>query len=179
MLKGEDMESISVIGYRDDYRLSPHFTYGEFTISQTAIRKNIINQPNENEMRNLEALCENILEPLRTHFGNKYVEIHSGFRCKKLNTAIGGSGRSQHRFGEAADIKIPPNTIQEIFEWVILDSGLAWDQIIWEFDKWIHISHKRVGTNRYKNTLATKSDAGKTVYNHYSKEEILAGISYV
>jgi hypothetical protein len=178
-MSDEHIASIEVIGYKDSYRLSPHFTYEEFTTSQTAIRKNIINQPNEEEMRNLEALCGDILEPLRTHFGNKYVEIHSGFRCKKLNKAIGGSGRSQHRFGQAADIKIPPNTITEIFEWVVLDSDLPYDQIIWEFNKWIHISHKRVGTNRHKNTLATKNEDGKTIYNHYKREEILAGISYV
>jgi hypothetical protein len=178
MSNGEHMEPIQVIGYKDSYRLSPHFTYGEFTISQTAIRKSIDNQPNEDEMRNLEALCGDILEPIRTHFGNKYVEVHSGFRCKKLNKAIGGSGRSQHRFGQAADIKIPPQTITEIFEWVVLDSGLPYDQIIWEFDKWIHISHKRVGTNRNKNTLATKDENKKTIYTHYTTEQILAGIDY-
>ena len=90
-MSDEHMAPIEVIGYRDSYKLSPHFTYGEFTISQTAIRKNINNQPNEDEMRSLEALCGNILEPIRTHFDNKYVEIHSGFRCKKLNKAVGGS----------------------------------------------------------------------------------------
>jgi len=178
MANGEHMAPIQVIGYKDSYRLSDHFTYGEFTISQTAIRKNIINQPNEDEMRNLESLCGNILEPMRTHFGNKYIEIHSGFRCEKLNKAVGGSSRSQHRVGEAADIKIPPFTITEIFEYIVLASKLPYDQIIWEFDKWIHISHKRVGTNRNKNTLATKNDNGKTIYTHYKKEEILAGIDY-
>lgn len=177
MSNDEHMAPIEVIGYRDSYRLSEHFTYGEFTISQTAIRKNILNQPNEDEMRNLEALCKNILEPMRIHFGSKYVEVHSGFRCEKLNKAVGGSRRSQHRFGEAGDIKIPPHSIQEIFEWVILYSGLAYDQIIWEFGRWLHISHKRVATNRYKNTLATKKN-GKTIYTHYTKAQILAGIDY-
>ena len=128
-------------------------------------------------MRSLEALCDDVLEPLRNHY-KSYVEIHSGFRCKKLNKAVGGSGRSQHRFGQAADIKIPPNTIQEIFEWVILDSNLAWDQIIWEFGRWIHISHKRVGMNRHRNTLAIKNSEGKTIYTHYTKEQIIAGIEY-
>jgi len=176
-MSNEHIEPIEVIGYKDSYRLSPHFTYGEFTISQTAIRKNINNQPNEDEMRNLEALCSIILEPIRTHYGT-YVEIHSGFRNKKLNTAVGGSTRSQHRFGQAADIKIPPNTIQEIFEWVVLDSGLPYDQIIWEFGRWIHISHKRVGTNRRKNTLAKKNENNKTVYTHYKKEQVMEGLDY-
>ena len=181
MSNGEHMEPIEVIGYRDSYRLSPHFTYAEFTVSQTAIRKNIDNQPNENEMRNLEALCGDILEPMRTYFGSKYVEVHSGFRCGKLNKAVGGSRYSQHRFGEAGDVKIPPYTIQEIFEWVVLDSGLAYDQIIWEFGRWLHISHKRVATNRQKITVALKKWVDgkyKTIYTHYTKAQILAGIDY-
>ena len=177
-MSDEHMTPIEVIGYRDSYRLSPHFTYGEFTISQTAIRKNINNQPNEDEMRSLEALCSVILEPIRTHFDNKYVEIHSGFRCKKLNTAVGGSTNSQHRFGQAADIKIPPHQIQEIFEWVVLVSDLPYDQIIWEFGRWIHISHKLVGANRHRNTLATKNDSGNTVYTHYTKTQVLEGLDY-
>ena len=171
MSNDEHMEPIEVIGYRDDYRLSPHFTYGEFTISQTAIRNNIDNTPTEEYVRNMESLCKNVLEPIRSHFG--IVTVSSGFRCEELNKSIGGSSRSQHRFGEAADIHSGAS-VTEIFEWVVLDSGIVWDQIIHEFSRWIHISHTRNKTNRKKITTARKVD-GKTVYTHYTRNDILHG----
>ena len=94
--------------------LSPHFTVGEFFRSGTAIRLGIVNEPdahpeegltNEEVVENLRALCTEVLEPLRRRVGR--VIITSGYRCQKLNKAVGGVWNSQHLRGEAADIYVP------------------------------------------------------------------------
>lgn len=79
-----------------DEHLSPHFTVGEFFRSGTAIRLGIENEPdahpedgltNEEVVENLRALCTEVLEPLRRRVGR--VIITSGYRCQKLNKAVG------------------------------------------------------------------------------------------
>ena len=98
-------------------KLSKNFTLGEMIQSQTAIRKNIDNTPNGNQILNLIDLCENVLQPLRDYFGP--IHISSGFRSQKLNVAIGGSTTSQHCAlnGAAADIDMGEKN-REIFEYI-------------------------------------------------------------
>jgi len=81
--------------------LSPHFTLAEMT----ATGRTADNTPGEKEIIALKALCENILEPVREHFG-KPVYILSGFRSPEVNKLVGGAPTSQHVKGEAADITI-------------------------------------------------------------------------
>ena len=69
-------------------RLSPHFTIAEFVKSQTAERKGIENTPGDKHVVAMMALCENVLEPIRTHF-DKPVVINSGYRSAGLCRAIG------------------------------------------------------------------------------------------
>jgi zinc D-Ala-D-Ala carboxypeptidase len=96
-------------------KLSPHFTLDELTRSQTAVRNNIDNTPQDIDIERLQALCENALEPIRVHF-NKSVIISSGFRAPELNTAIGGSTTSQHCIGEAADFIVADVPLRETWE---------------------------------------------------------------
>ncbi len=108
--------------------LSKHFTLDELTKSATAQRKNIDNTPNEQELENLQALVDNILEPLRVHYGRPII-ITSGYRCEKLNKAVGGSSTSQHRFGQAADIRSVSDKIcdnKELFD-MIIEMNLPFD----------------------------------------------------
>ena len=168
-----ETEENNPVNYSATYKLSPHFTYGEFIASQTASRLGIDNTPNEYQTQNMIALANNVLEPIRAFFG-KSVFVSSGYRCPKLNTAIGGSRTSQHMQGEAADIVISGVDITYLYRWIILRSGITYDQIIWEFDSWVHISFKRDGRNRMLNTVATKVN-GATHYQHYSKDEISSG----
>ena len=144
--------------------LSKNFTLGEMIQSQTAIRKNIDNTPNGNQILNLIDLCENVLQPLRDYFGP--IHISSGFRSQKLNTAIGGSTTSQHCAlnGAAADIDMGEKN-RKIFDW--LKMNVQFDQLIWEFGddecpSWVHISY-REGKNRNQILKATKVN-GKTKY---------------
>ena len=50
-------------------QLSRNFSLQELTKSDTAIRKGIDNEPNADQVDKLKALCENILQPVRDHFG--------------------------------------------------------------------------------------------------------------
>jgi uncharacterized protein YcbK (DUF882 family) len=53
------------------------------------------------------------LEILRS-IVNEPLVVVSGFRCKKHNTAVGGSPKSQHLHGRAADIKVPSNWLRTV-----------------------------------------------------------------
>lgn len=132
-------------------QLSPHFKLVEFTRSATAQARHIDNTPNEEQIKNLKFLCDNVLEPLREQFGP--IIIGSGFRCPALNTAVGGVKNSQHKSGEACDIHLPSIEVgKKYFEF--LKKLPIFDQIIWERDNprsnhyWIHVSIKRSGKNR-------------------------------
>ena len=82
-------------------KLSKNFSLKELTTSQTAERKGINNNPNDDQITGLQKLCENILQPVRDHF-NKVVTISSGYRNEILSQKIGSSSNSQHCLGMAA-----------------------------------------------------------------------------
>ena len=87
-------------------QISKHFSLQEMINSGTASRLGLDNTPNEEQIENLKALCENILEPLREYYESRPVSISSGFRSEKLSEAIGSSSKSQHCKGEAVDFEI-------------------------------------------------------------------------
>ena len=83
-----------------------YFTFKELTRSQTAEKLGINNMPDTAEkIDNLDKLREKILDPLREAYG-KPIYVTSGYRCKALNTKIGGATSSQHMSGEAVDIYV-------------------------------------------------------------------------
>lgn len=120
-------------------RLTEHFTLAEFTRSQVAARRGIDNTPDEQVFENLATLCELILEPLRVNLGIP-IRINSGFRCPELNSAIGGSRFSQHMTGNASDIDVPGMEPIDVAQ-KIIDLGLPFDQLIHEFQSWVHVSY--------------------------------------
>lgn len=105
-----------------DISLSPHFKLSEFTRSNTASKYNIPNIPNEEQIANLKALCENVLEPLRQWYG-KPIVISSGYRCPAVNNhpEVRGATKSQHMTGEAADLHLPSIAIGRQWLEFILD----------------------------------------------------------
>ncbi len=143
--------------------LSKHFTLDEFVKSATATRKNIDNTPDEKSLKNIQALVDNILEPLRVHYGRPII-ITSGYRCTKLNTAVGGSSTSQHQTGEAVDIRSVSDKREdnkELFDMIRM-MNLPFDQLINEYNyDWIHVSYSN--RNR-RQVLAAVKSSGKTVY---------------
>ena len=86
-------------------KLSKNFSLKEMTASQTAERKGINNNPNDDQITSLQKLCENILQPVRDHYG-KVVSVSSGYRSPELCVKIGSSLKSQHAKGQAADFEI-------------------------------------------------------------------------
>ena len=133
-------------------QLSKHFKLEEFTKSMTATRKGIDNTPGAGEIKNLENLCYEILEPLRAKF-DKPITITSGYRSPQLSEAIGSKSTSQHCKGMASDIEIfgIPN-IQTAY-WI--QANCDFDQLILEFYKkddpaggWVHVSYNEKGANR-------------------------------
>lgn len=118
-----------------------HFNLNEFTFSQTAARYDIDNTPSEMVVKNLNRLCDLILDPLRELI-DKPIQITSGYRCIALNRMVGSKDTSHHTLGLAADIKCGID-IDELME-IIINSNLPYEQVIKEFDSWVHIS---VSTN--------------------------------
>lgn len=120
-----------------EVNITPHFTLEELTTSETAERNGWDNTPGEIELANLKRLA-NLLEQVRA-LVNKPVMVNSAYRSKKVNDAVGSKDISQHRLGCAADIRVPGMTPDQVCRAVIA-SGIAYDQIIREFDRWTHIS---------------------------------------
>ena len=133
-----------------------HFTIEEMYASDTAKRLGIDNKPSVQQMINLVYLCANILEPLRVAM-NEPIKIGSGFRCQKLNKAVGGVYNSQHLKGQAADLCIDGD-IQKGRKWFnYIKNNLNFDQLIWEKNPktgscWVHVSFvfPDFGKNRKK-----------------------------
>ena len=122
--------------------MGKYFTIEELTKSSTAKRAGIKNIPNEKELKNLNSLIDNILDPLREAYG-KPIIVTSGFRCEELNDLVNGVRGSQHRTGQAADIRSKVDTRKEnkkLFDLVIA-LELPFDQLIDEYDyNWVHVS---------------------------------------
>ena len=144
-------------------RLSKHFTLDEFIKSATATRLGIDNTPDEKVLNCIQALVDNVLEPLRVHYGRPII-ITSGYRCPKLNKAVGGSSTSQHAIGQAVDIRSVSDSREdnkELFD-MILEMKLPFDQLINEFGyDWVHVSFSP--RNR-RQVLKAEKSGGKTVY---------------
>ena len=115
--------------------LTTHFTLEELTHTD---HREFDNIPNDAELENIKRLAE-FLEQLKTVLGGKPIMVNSAFRSKAVNDAVGSKDTSQHRIGCAADIRVPSMTPDEVVRAVIA-SGLPYDQIIREFDRWTHVS---------------------------------------
>jgi hypothetical protein len=145
--------------------LSRNFSLQELTKSDTAIRKGINNNPSSGQIEKLKDLCENILQPVRDHFGR--VKVTSGFRSPELCAAIGSSVNSQHAKAEAADFEVMGTDNAELADWIY--ANLEFDQLILEFytpgepnSGWIHCSY--TSDQPRKQFLWAYKSEGKTKY---------------
>ena len=154
--------------------LSRNFSLQELIKSDTAIRKGINNNPNAEQIEKLKDLCENILQPVRDHFGR--VKVTSGFRSPDLCIAINSSVNSQHAKAEAADFEVIGTDNAELAVWIY--KILIFDQLILEFytpgepnSGWIHCSYtpdqprkqflwayKSEGKTKYKPVIGSAKD---------------------
>lgn len=139
--------------------LSPHFTLEELTHTD---HREFDNTPNDSEKNNLKRLAE-FLEQVKTVLGGKPIMVNSAFRCKQVNDAVGSKDTSQHRLGCAADIRVPGMTPDEVVKAVIA-SGIGYDQIIREFDRWTHISVPNTITDTPRRQALIIDKTGTRIY---------------
>ena len=147
-------------------KLTANFSLEELTKSETALRLDLDNTPNDEQLANLVALCECVLQPVRDHFG-KGVKVNSGLRTLAVNRAIGSADHSDHVKGMAADIEIPGVANAELAQWIV--DNLEFRQVILEFytpgipdSGWVHVSYNPADNK--KQVLTATKQGGKTVY---------------
>jgi len=154
-------------------KVSKYLTYEEATKSQTALRKGISNDPNEEQLERMKYVAVNVFDKVREHFSVP-IGVSSFYRSQELNDAVPGSSKtSQHRTGEAIDIDadIYGNvTNLDIFNYI--KDNLVFDQLIGEYPdasgkwSWVHVSLKKSG-NR-KQVLVKLKDK----YNPYDQFKV-------
>ena len=84
-----------MINLNDTIPGAPGFRYSDLIRSETAVRKNIDNIPNDEQWKNLEALAVNILQPIHEIYGG--IRVNSAFRSPEsqpLITGWQGNGRN-------------------------------------------------------------------------------------
>ena len=124
-----------------------YFTMKNLAKSPTADKLGIDNTPTTEVSVALSNLVTHVLDPLREMYG-KAITVNSGYRCSKLNAAVGGAKTSQHMRGEAADITAGSKTEnKKLFE--LIRDNLPFDQLIDESNySWVHVSYVSTSKNR-------------------------------
>ena len=147
--------------------ISKHISWHEGTYSRTGERRDLDNTPNEEQLKCMKEVAENLFEPLREWVGGP-IKINSFFRGEPVNTAIGGSRKSQHMKGQAIDIDdtFRHKTNAEMYYYI--KDNLDFDQMIWEFGDddnpdWVRVSYVSPQENRNRCLKAYKHK-GKTAY---------------
>jgi len=125
-----------------------NFTYEEMIKSNIAVRYGIKNIPSEQEWKCLELLVQNVLQPVRDHFGP--IKVSSGYRSKELCLKIGSSAHSNHIRGQAADIEpLDSNiTLFELLKWI--HDNCEYRELIAEYfpHGWVHVAYREGANNK-------------------------------
>ena len=122
--------------------MGKYFSVKELYYSDTAKAKKIDNTPNDMVIRNLENLIA-VLDQIREKYG-KPIYINSGYRCTKLNKAVGGKPTSQHLYGEAVDLDTRKGKEENKKLLQLIKTYFQYDQLINESDyAWVHFSYIR------------------------------------
>lgn len=153
--------------------LSDHFSLEELLHSDEAVAHGIGEQfnPAPAVVNNLQALANKALEPVRELLDAPVI-ISSGYRCERLNAAVGGEPDSRHLFGDAADITTPAMSVDELYK-KIMESNIAFDKLIIEHNKagvkWVHIQWNPAGEQRGECFTGELQPEGgtKTVFQGY------------
>ena len=126
---------------------SEYFKLEELLKSDTALAAQIENLPAWEDVKNLEDLAVNVLDPIRRAWGQPLV-VTSGFRSTKLNAAVGGVPTSAHMEGCAVDIVLPTwstrkvSELYNLIQWLVESGAIDIDQVIYYRKKtMIHISN--------------------------------------
>ena len=154
-----------------NYVYPRNFSRKELIHSDTASRKGIDNSPVSNEHERNLTLLAYFLQDLRDRLSKHYkrevvIFISSGYRSPDLNAAIGGAKRSAHLIGAAADIRCKGLSVKEVCSFIKNHcSDLLFDQVIDEYDSWVHVGVKQPTTNlQRRQFLQARKVKGKTQY---------------
>jgi len=143
-------------------KVTEHFTMEELTDSDYATRHDIGNSPNQQALQNLLKLA-NSLQDIRDLIAAPLI-ITSGYRSSELNGRIGGSRTSAHMKGFAADIRSHAFGTPYQLASAIVNSPIKFDQLILEFDRWVHFG---LAQGKWRNQILTAMKVeGKTVYHN-------------
>lgn len=145
-------------------RLSQNFSLNEFLRSQYAARHGIDMTPSDEVKQNLQTLCLTQLQPIRNQVGP--ITVTSGYRPEELNKWIGGSKTSAHVHGLAADMVCSKYSPADLFQF-IYDNFTGYDQLILEFDSWVHISITDGSSPRNEALVAIRAQSGRVRYAQY------------
>lgn len=126
---------------------SLHFSFRELTRTSAPYS----NDPTPEARENLIVLAQDHLEVIRAPWGPLIVT--SGYRGPEVNRHVGGAMRSLHQHGCAADLVPVRASVEAIWRW-LPESGLAWDEAIWERrtrpdgtrSEWLHYAIPIPGT---------------------------------
>lgn len=136
--------------------MGKYFTIDELCKSSTGKSLGLDNTPNEEIKGHLEELIS-VIDKIReewtiivkkNNWGSPAIYVHSGYRSKAVNTAIGGSKTSEHMLGYAVDFE-PVNQKNLEFWKFMVDylkrNNIPFSQLINEKPKcgvpsWIHFS---------------------------------------
>jgi zinc D-Ala-D-Ala carboxypeptidase len=116
--------------------VSPHFTFPELTRTD---HRDFLDEQEDAPAQvraNLVRLAVDLLEPARAIVGP--LRVNSAYRCPGLNAAIAGSRTSAHMDGLAADVFPLSMPLADAYA-LLAQSSLPFDQLIFEFNRWIHI----------------------------------------
>ena len=148
-------------------KLSANFSLNELTKSEFATRNGISNTASPLVIEKLQALTDNILQPVRNKFGP--VIVTSGYRSPEVNKSVGGSTTSHHCFGYAADFEVLNIDNRELA--IYIRHELAeFTQLILEFyngepdSGWVHCSYDAADLKCQ--TLTAKRVNGRTQYSN-------------
>jgi zinc D-Ala-D-Ala carboxypeptidase len=147
-------------------KLSTNFSVAELSKSEAATRQGLDNTPSMEVIDCLQALVDNVLQPLRDKLGP--IVVTSGYRSPAVNKAIGGSATSDHCKGQAADIEVLNMDNKALAEYI--RDNMKFTQLILEFYRkgvpdsgWVHVSYD---AKNLKNQVLTAAKVdGKTVYH--------------
>jgi hypothetical protein len=148
-------------------KLSTNFSVAELSKSEAATRQGLDNTPSMEVIDSLQALVDNVLQPLRNKFGP--IIVTSGYRSPAVNKAIGGSATSDHCKGQAADIEVLNMDNKALAEYI--RDNMKFTQLILEFYRkgvpdsgWVHVSYD--AKNLKNQVLTAVKVDGKTVYHN-------------
>ena len=136
--------------------ISKHITVNDLLFSDTAIKLRVDNFPSIAEFKNLVELANVMLEQIIKMLGHN-ITITSGYRCRRVNLAVGSTDRSVHPVGWACDFRCPEfGDTGKIYAHLAKGFralGIKFDQLIIENrgspKSWIHIGLKnRAGLQR-------------------------------